>query len=245
MKVECWLKKGEPQVEKQAVRLERQRRRLLGIVGNDPIGAVGKRQERPGMGFGGIVPDFPVVQNMLQEQQQQGQKAQQQNAQQENAPQQQQQNLVAADNAKPDTNSLKADSKAQEIGKDQDVKDEAQENDNPDKLADSLYQDYEELNGRFEEMPDFEQYIAQVYPTKEILERLKDTKPKKNSLQMNILIFALDSMSHLSYQRKLPKTYDYLKNNLEAFILNAYNIVGDATTAALIPLLTGGLELFL
>ena len=99
--------------------------------------------------------------------------------------------------------------------------------------------DYDDM--RFGELPDFEQYIAQIYPTKEILDRLATTKPLKDSLQMNVLIFALDSMSHLSYQRKLPKTYAYLKDNLDAFILKAYNIVGDATTAAIIPLLTGEL----
>ena len=56
---------------------------------------------------------------------------------------------------------------------------------------------------------------------------------------MNVVMFALDSMSHLAYQRKMPKTYQYIKNKLGAVILNSYNIVGDATTAAIIPMLTG------
>ena len=46
-------------------------------------------------------------------------------------------------------------------------------------------------------------------------------------------------MSHLSYQRKLPLTYAYLRDTLKAVILDGYNIVGDATTAALIPITTG------
>lgn len=58
-------------------------------------------------------------------------------------------------------------------------------------------------------------------------------------LQMNVLMFAMDAMSHMAYQRKMPKTYEYLKKTLGAVILNSYNIVGDATTAALIPMLTG------
>ncbi|CAE1265604.1 unnamed protein product [Acanthosepion pharaonis] len=42
--------------------------------------------------------------------------------------------------------------------------------------------------------------------------------------------------------RKLPLTYKYLKDSLDAVIMNGYNIVGDATTAAIIPLLTGKTE---
>ena len=56
---------------------------------------------------------------------------------------------------------------------------------------------------------------------------------------MNVLIFAMDSMSHLTYQRKLPKTYEYIQRKLGSVVLNGYNIVGDATTAAIIPMTTG------
>ena len=87
--------------------------------------------------------------------------------------------------------------------------------------------------------PDFDQFIAQIHAKDEVLDRLKEIKPSKLSLGMNVLIFALDSMSHLSYQRKLPKTYSYLNEVLNTIVFNGYNIVGDATTAALIPLLTG------
>ena len=52
-------------------------------------------------------------------------------------------------------------------------------------------------------------------------------------------MFALDSMSHMAYQRLLPKTYAYLRDTLNAVILDAYNIVGDGTTPAIIPMLTG------
>ncbi|ESP04838.1 hypothetical protein LOTGIDRAFT_109590 [Lottia gigantea] len=58
---------------------------------------------------------------------------------------------------------------------------------------------------------------------------------------MNVLILGIDSMSQLSYRRKLPKTVKYLEK-LKSTILNGYNIVGDATTAALIPILTGKAE---
>ena len=73
------------------------------------------------------------------------------------------------------------------------------------------------------------------------MERIADTPPKRHSLQMNVLMFAMDSMSHLSYQRLLPNTYAFLRDEMKAVILNGYNIVGDATTAAMLPILTGNI----
>ena len=87
--------------------------------------------------------------------------------------------------------------------------------------------------------PQTEQFFAQIHRKHDVLERIGSRKPFVNSTQLSVLMFALDSMSHLAYQRHLPKTYAYLKNTLKAVILDAYNIVGDATTAAIIPILTG------
>lgn len=103
--------------------------------------------------------------------------------------------------------------------------------------SDELYD-----NGRSDS--DFDQLLVQIHPLPEVLQRIKAHKSGAWESQMNILIFALDSMSHLCYQRKLPKTYKFLKNDLRSFIFKGYNIVGDATTAALIPLLTGMIRLF-
>ena len=89
------------------------------------------------------------------------------------------------------------------------------------------------------EEPAFDQFFAQIEPKTPVLERISQTKPFANSTQMNVLMFGLDSMSHMSYQRLLPKTYAYLKESLQAVILDGYNIVGDATVAALVPILTG------
>ena len=66
-------------------------------------------------------------------------------------------------------------------------------------------------------------------------------KPFVNSTQLNVLMFALDTMSHMAYQRHLPKTYAYLMDTLKAVILDSYNIVGDGSTVAIIPILTGNL----
>lgn len=64
-----------------------------------------------------------------------------------------------------------------------------------------------------------------------------------NALKMNVLMFGFDSMSRNSFIRKLPKTYDYLQRTLHSIVLEGYNIVGDGTPQALIPILTGQTEL--
>ena len=107
--------------------------------------------------------------------------------------------------------------------------------------------DYAMYADQLEEEPaDFDQFIVQVYPKegvhRRILKQVRELNAERKHLRelsMNVLIFGLDSMSHMSYQRKLPKTYSFLRDKLGAVILHGYNIVGDATTAALLPMLTG------
>lgn len=60
---------------------------------------------------------------------------------------------------------------------------------------------------------------------------------------MNVIILGFDSLSRNSFIRKLPKSYAYLTATLGADVLQGYNIVGDGTPQALIPLLTGQTEL--
>lgn len=62
----------------------------------------------------------------------------------------------------------------------------------------------------------------------------------KDGLGLNVLMIGLDSMSHMMVQRKLPKVYSKLKS-MGAHVLEGYNIVGDGTPQALIPILTGKL----
>ena len=111
--------------------------------------------------------------------------------------------------------------------------------------------DYAMYADQMEEEPaDFDQFIVQVYPKegvhRRILKQMRELNAERKHLRelsMNVLIFGLDSMSHMSYQRKLPKTYSFLRDKLRAVILHGYNIVGDATTAALLPMLTGKAKL--
>ncbi|XP_026317897.1 uncharacterized protein LOC113228748 [Hyposmocoma kahamanoa] len=60
---------------------------------------------------------------------------------------------------------------------------------------------------------------------------------------INVLMFGYDSTSRNGFIRKMPESYEYLKNDLEATFLTGYNIIGDGTTWALHALLTGRNEL--
>ncbi|CAF4432209.1 unnamed protein product, partial [Rotaria magnacalcarata] len=42
--------------------------------------------------------------------------------------------------------------------------------------------------------------------------------------------------------RFLPKSYNYLIKDLGSIVMKGYNIVGDGTPAALLPILTGKTE---
>lgn len=68
-------------------------------------------------------------------------------------------------------------------------------------------------------------------------------KVPNTGLKMNVLMFGFDSLSRNTFIRKLPRSYRYLKHSLNALVLEGYNIVGDGTPQALIPILTGKIEL--
>ncbi|KAJ8310199.1 hypothetical protein KUTeg_012064 [Tegillarca granosa] len=87
---------------------------------------------------------------------------------------------------------------------------------------------------------DFDQFLVQVSPKESVFSRISEILSENMVTKkgMNVLMIGLDSLSNLAFQRKLPLTYRYLKNILEAVILHGYNIVGDATTAALVPILS-------
>lgn len=55
----------------------------------------------------------------------------------------------------------------------------------------------------------------------------------------NVLMFGFDSLSRNMFQRNLPNSHKYLTETLGAIVLEGYNIVGDGTPQALIPILTG------
>jgi len=64
-------------------------------------------------------------------------------------------------------------------------------------------------------------------------------KVKKDGMPLNVIIWGFDSLSRNMFIRTLPRTYQFLKDHLEVAALEGYNIVGDGTPQALIPILTG------
>lgn len=63
-------------------------------------------------------------------------------------------------------------------------------------------------------------------------------QPRANKeMPFSVIMFGLDSMSRNAFIRKLPKTYEYLTQQLGADVLQGYNIVGDGTPQALIPVI--------
>lgn len=80
--------------------------------------------------------------------------------------------------------------------------------------------------------------MAGVRMDNDILERVGWEYVPKDSLKLNVLMFGFDSLSRLTFMRKLPKSYEKLQS-LDTVVLNGYNIIGDGTPQALIPLLTG------
>ncbi|KAE9546227.1 hypothetical protein FO519_010561, partial [Halicephalobus sp. NKZ332] len=55
-------------------------------------------------------------------------------------------------------------------------------------------------------------------------------------------MIGIDSVSHMEFLRSLPKSYSYLTDIMGSITLNGYNIVGDGTPQAYLPILTGKTE---
>lgn len=66
-------------------------------------------------------------------------------------------------------------------------------------------------------------------------------EPSAESLlsNMHVFFYLIDSMSRINFIRKLPKFYKFLMNDMNALDMESFNIVGDGTPWAIIPLTTG------
>jgi hypothetical protein len=76
---------------------------------------------------------------------------------------------------------------------------------------------------------------ARIFKSKAKHDNERRDLPEK---PLNIMMFGLDSVSRETWLNTLSKSSDYLLNKMGSNVLNGYNIVGDGTPAALIPLLT-------
>ena len=75
-----------------------------------------------------------------------------------------------------------------------------------------------------------------------VIAKIKDAYLSQKSMGMNVLMFGFDSVSRMTWMRNLPKSHSYFTNELGGYVLNGYNIVGDGTPQALLPILTGKTE---
>lgn len=73
------------------------------------------------------------------------------------------------------------------------------------------------------------------------LKRSEKIQAPKSMLKLNVIMFGIDSVSHMTWLRMLPKSHKYF-TELGGLVLNGYNIVGDGTPQALLPILTGKTE---
>lgn len=64
-------------------------------------------------------------------------------------------------------------------------------------------------------------------------------RKETHSSPLNIMILAFDGTSAAHFERMLPKTYTYLKDELDSIIFKGYSIVGESTTPAMSAFLTG------
>ncbi|XP_077294552.1 uncharacterized protein LOC143917050 isoform X2 [Arctopsyche grandis] len=86
-------------------------------------------------------------------------------------------------------------------------------------------------------------YLIGIRRDDSIKTRLSWDKLNGEAMRYNVLMFGFDSLSRNTFVRKLPKSHKYLMEVLNGHVLEGYNIVGDGTPQALIPILTGCTEL--
>lgn len=80
--------------------------------------------------------------------------------------------------------------------------------------------------------------MAGIRFDEDVINRAGWDRVPKDGLGLNVLMIGFDSISNMMAQRSLPKLYSKLKS-MGAHILEGYNIIGDGTPQALIPILTG------
>ena len=66
--------------------------------------------------------------------------------------------------------------------------------------------------------------------------------PSGESLSLSVFMLGFDSLSRMAWMRYLPRTRRYFLQDLGGVELEGYNIVGDGTPSALLPILTGRME---
>uniref|UniRef100_A0A914W1I4 DUF229 domain containing protein n=1 Tax=Plectus sambesii TaxID=2011161 RepID=A0A914W1I4_9BILA len=84
--------------------------------------------------------------------------------------------------------------------------------------------------------------FATIVPVPAAIDRARAAEKIAAATGLNVYFLGFDSLSSLTFQRKLKRAYNFLTKELEAVVLQGYNIVGDGTPQAFIPILTAQTE---
>lgn len=88
----------------------------------------------------------------------------------------------------------------------------------------------------------YENIYAQIIRKESQKQINQDFNGAKNCKPLNVIMISYDSVSRISWLKRMQKTTDYMLNTMRFDILSGLNIIGDGTPAALIPILTGFTE---
>ncbi|CDW60921.1 DUF229 domain containing protein, partial [Trichuris trichiura] len=104
----------------------------------------------------------------------------------------------------------------------------------------SLQTDFFKIQCATADGKNYTNYHATIVPKESMNERANPVNGFKRPL--NFYFLGFDSVSRMSFMRKLKETYKYITEELNGTVLEMYNVVGDGTPAALLPILTGKTE---
>ncbi|CDW60831.1 DUF229 domain containing protein, partial [Trichuris trichiura] len=104
----------------------------------------------------------------------------------------------------------------------------------------SLQTDFFKIQCAAADGKNYTNYHATIVPKESMNERANPVNSFKRPL--NIYFLGFDSVSRMSFMRKLKETYKHITEELNGTVLEMYNVVGDGTPAALLPILTGKTE---
>uniref|UniRef100_A0A2C9K0A8 Uncharacterized protein n=1 Tax=Biomphalaria glabrata TaxID=6526 RepID=A0A2C9K0A8_BIOGL len=102
-----------------------------------------------------------------------------------------------------------------------------------------LTEDFHKVKCKSSDYSTYINFHASISPSSEV-----EARPLTNAggLDLDVIFIGVDSTSRMMWKRKLPKTRDYFLKTLKGIEFETYNIVGDGTPPALLPLLTGKRE---
>ncbi|VDK68396.1 unnamed protein product [Onchocerca ochengi] len=105
-----------------------------------------------------------------------------------------------------------------------------------------MSKDYAIVKCLGDDQEEWKHLLWTIVPDRKKVEDLSHIKKSSQWSGLDVYFIGFDSLSQMSFRRKLPKTVKFIEEELDAVVLNGYNIVGDGTPQAFIPILTGQTE---